>query len=593
MRERSTACFIALLAMVALLALSLLGLPLPGAVVDSACASPASGWEDQTPFPGGERLYDIDAVNADTAWTVGEGGTVLMTTDGGENWELQKSSEENEYLRDVCAVDPSVAWAVGNTGADAVVYSTSDGGGTWVSHDVVTADFRQVPGGEYINTVQAEGVTAIDDQTAWVTANYYASVPNPFYPPFYIQSVFASSIWKTADGGANWTLQYFSLQPETLFKIYALDELTVWTAGGNTTSSYPLVAVSASLRSFDGGATWVTQDPQASWAVTYFSVADSSVAWGSPYVKTTDGGATWSSVDPDLYYSMRGVAAVDGDTAWVLGLVPVVQGKEGLIAKTVDGGQNYVTQYSGDDYLYGICALDASTAWVVGESGIILKTTGGGWQAPHITGIQPGAASEGTNVTLSGYMFGATQDSSYVSFGGVQATAYTSWSDTEIVAEVPAGVAGEVEVTVTTSEGTSNPVVFSAYGPLSVTSITPDTAVQNAITVQITDLAGNGFQPGATVRFEQGDTVLNAYDVNVVSGESITCKIGFFLTPAGAYDVVVKNPDGAEARLSGGFTVTSNCGQGGGTALLMLGLTLGLLSTAGVLERRRKRRRDS
>ncbi|MDY6794502.1 MAG: hypothetical protein SWK76_04365 [Actinomycetota bacterium] len=126
--------------------------------------------------------------------------------------------------------------------------------------------------------------------------------------------------------------------------------------------------------------------------------------------------------------------------------------------------------------------------------------------------------------------------------------------------------------------------------PDAVTSITSDNAALNAITVDITDLAWSGVQPGASARFDLGgDIVLEAYDVNVVSSESTTCKIGFFLEPTGAWDVVVENPDGAEARLEEGFTVASTCGEGGGMAVMMLGISLGLLSLAGGIRSRRSR----
>lgn len=474
---------------------------MPGLFTKSANASPGSGWEDQTPIPDGEALFAVDAVNSDVAWVVGDGGTILKTSDGGESWEIQ-NSVEGQNLKEVCAVDSSVAWAVGNAGADAVVLNTDDGGATWVSHDVVTDLFRVVPGGEYINNVYADGVAALDADTAWVTVNYYASVPNPFYPPFYIQSVNASSIWKTTDGGEGWTLQYFSLLPERLFNIYALDGLTVWTAGGNLTDSYPFVPVSTALKSVDGGATWITQNPQAPWAIYDFSVVDYNIAWGSIFTKTIDGGASWIPMDPVLSYHIRDFAAVDADVAWGLGIIGVAQGKQGIISKTLDGGQTYTTQYSGTtNYLYGICALDGAVAWVVGEKGIILKTENGGDTKPDILSISQTSGDVGSEVTITGCDFGDTQGTAYVSFGSTQATAYTSWSDTEIVVEVPAGVTGTILVTVTTAEGISNGVGF---------------------TVQ---------------------------------------------------------------------TVLPPCGTGGSTALLMLGLTLGLLSLAGSSSILRKRKR--
>jgi hypothetical protein len=79
----------------------------------------------------------------------------------------------------------------------------------------------------------------------------------------------------------------------------------------------------------------------------------------------------------------------------------------------------------------------------------------------------------------------------------------------------------------------------------------------------------------------------------MVSGNKITCTAGLFGAEPGIYDVVVTNPDGQESRLAGGFTVTFPCGAGSGTALLMLGLTLGLISLAGSARLRRTRKRGN
>ena len=261
-----------------------------------------------------------------------------------------------------------------------------------------------------------------------------------------------------------------------------------------------------------------------------------------------------------------------------------------VILKTTDGGETWVPQDAGTELpLYDIVALDACTAWAVGKDGVIIKTTDGGDEKPDIKSISPTSGQPGIEVAVVGCDFGDIQGDSRVYFSDVKATSYSSWSDSEIVVEVPEGIAGDIQVTVTTTEGTSNSVSFTVPSSHTVTSITPDQAAQNAVTVNITDLAGTGFEPGATVRFEQGDRVLEAYDVNVVSDTQITCKIGFFMEPAGAYDVVVVNPDSSEARLEEGFTITSPCGEGGGMAVMMLGITLGLLSLAGGFRLRRRR----
>jgi RHS repeat-associated protein len=115
-------------------------------------------------------------------------------------------------------------------------------------------------------------------------------------------------------------------------------------------------------------------------------------------------------------------------------------------------------------------------------------------------------------------------------------------------------------------------------GDFTVTSITPNRGKVGTV-VNITNLAGAGFQAGATVRLELGGTVIDATDVNVLSGTLITCKFNLAGAPLGFYDVVVQNPDGMEVRLTRGFEVYE-CGPAAGMAALMLGLMMGLLAMA-------------
>jgi hypothetical protein len=107
----------------------------------------------------------------------------------------------------------------------------------------------------------------------------------------------------------------------------------------------------------------------------------------------------------------------------------------------------------------------------------------------------------------------------------------------------------------------------------------------------VTNLVGTGFQAGAGVRLELGNTIVNATNVNVVSDTQITCQ---FVLPGtlGKYDVVVKNPDGQEGRLDKGFSVTNICGQGARTIVAGFGLMMGLLSLTGFGSLRRRRRKQ-
>lgn len=153
---------------------------------------------------------------------------------------------------------------------------------------------------------------------------------------------------------------------------------------------------------------------------------------------------------------------------------------------------------------------------------------------------------------------------------------------------VTRGASGEITVSGLAIGKT--PVILT-LDKVTVTAITPSQAYQHTISMPVSDLAGSGFQVGAAVSLEMDGKMINAYGVNVADPDQITCTFGFFGVEPGVYDVMVTNPDGSRARLEDGFKVISLCGAGGGAAILAFGLMLGLVSAAGTLHVRRKRRR--
>ncbi|HEY5532973.1 MAG TPA: C25 family cysteine peptidase [Candidatus Anoxymicrobiaceae bacterium] len=85
---------------------------------------------------------------------------------------------------------------------------------------------------------------------------------------------------------------------------------------------------------------------------------------------------------------------------------------------------------------------------------------------PSITAITPARGSAGTTVTIKGADFGNSRGSSVVSFNGVNATEYESWSETQIVCKVPRGAStGSVEIK--TTNGASNEKDFVVTGDTS------------------------------------------------------------------------------------------------------------------------------
>ncbi len=85
---------------------------------------------------------------------------------------------------------------------------------------------------------------------------------------------------------------------------------------------------------------------------------------------------------------------------------------------------------------------------------------------PLIRGLNPTSGPPGSRVEVVGEWFGDREGPEcYLSFGGVRIGVYEYWSADRILFRVPADASGEVPVVVTTSTGSSEPVVFRVRRP--------------------------------------------------------------------------------------------------------------------------------
>jgi 5-hydroxyisourate hydrolase-like protein (transthyretin family) len=145
---------------------------------------------------------------------------------------------------------------------------------------------------------------------------------------------------------------------------------------------------------------------------------------------------------------------------------------------------------------------------------------------PVIASISPTSGVVGTVVTIKGSGFGATRGTSYVKFGGLKATSYPSWSDTQVTCKVPAAAAGKVNLTLTTAGGVSNALVFKVKPK--ITGVTPTTGASGTVVT----IKGSGFGSSRGTSFVKfGGTKATSYVS--WSNTQVKCKV-----PAGASGVV-------------------------------------------------------
>src|SRR6266446_357618 len=77
--------------------------------------SSSSQWHWQNPLPQGNNLRGAAFVDANTGTVVGEYGTIVRTTDGGNSWTIQASGT-TETLWAVSFTDANHGTAVGEGG---------------------------------------------------------------------------------------------------------------------------------------------------------------------------------------------------------------------------------------------------------------------------------------------------------------------------------------------------------------------------------------------------------------------------------------------------------------------------------------------
>ena len=87
------------------------------------------GWFWQNPLPQGNPLVSVSFIDSETGWAIGNLGTILKTTNGGENW-INQTSGTTQYLIGVSFTDANNGTAVGSGGT---ILRTTDGGDNWVS----------------------------------------------------------------------------------------------------------------------------------------------------------------------------------------------------------------------------------------------------------------------------------------------------------------------------------------------------------------------------------------------------------------------------------------------------------------------------
>lgn len=297
-----------------------------------------------------QSLRDVSFVDTLNGWTVGYHGTILHTSDGGNNWEVQYCADTIE-LSTIGFRNNTEGWAGGDKGepwyTEAVLLYTTDAGSTWIEEK----------GNKTLIQNWIADISIPDSTGGFYLERYrYSMFPNAEAAICNIFTGLCEMSWCATIGSYG-------------YKMHFIDSLHAWYL---TNLNWRGTGLSSLCYLFS-----TTAGPESLKLIDSFSVyiedldfVDSLQGWmvgdTGTILHTEDAGATWVSQISGVTNAFYGIDFVDSSNGWVVG-------SGGVILRTRDGGEHWTIESSPvSSTLYQVCFVDTSHGWAVGSGGTIL-----------------------------------------------------------------------------------------------------------------------------------------------------------------------------------------------------------------------------
>ncbi|GAB4365163.1 MAG: hypothetical protein Kow0042_04240 [Calditrichia bacterium] len=250
------------------------------------------------------NIHNVYFVNGLTGYAVGEGGTVLITTDGGASWTVGNIGL-NIDLTDVVVIN-NIIYV---TGANGHICYSSDGGLTWIPFNLgITNTFHSISfsSGGYGFAVGDNGVLYFWNGTIWVPQNL--GVTTNFQGVYTI----GNFAYVVGAGGVVWFYNgsvWSQLNLNTTIDLYRVVFL-------NANFGYIVGAGGTIFHTTDGGTSWVSLNTGVNVIIRDIIIGDLNTAWavcdGGLILQTTDGGATWEVISVGSSENFLGISFAGG-----------------------------------------------------------------------------------------------------------------------------------------------------------------------------------------------------------------------------------------------------------------------------------------
>jgi photosystem II stability/assembly factor-like uncharacterized protein len=296
-----------------------------------------SGWI-QLPTPTSNILFSVHFEDTLTGWAVGQSGTILKTTNGGNTWFFQQSGV-TAALRSVCFLSTILGWVAGDNG---VILKTTNGGVNWIIKDAAT-------------TKNMRSIFFMNSNYGWAVGDGGTI----------IRYYYTSDSWlpQSSPVTSNLNCVYFNSS-------------TGWAAGNagiilkttSTGSSWQIVQNLGSLHNFSS-----IYFPSATTGYAAGVYQDNSGLKVVYTYKTPSGGDYW-------IYQLAGTTKIIHSLIFSNEDKGIAVGDSGSILITLNGGDNWVGQDSRTfRTLNSVSFPTLRNGWAVGDNGTILKTITSGY----------------------------------------------------------------------------------------------------------------------------------------------------------------------------------------------------------------------
>ena len=288
-------------------------------------ALPQNFWE-KINSPTNKLLNSILFIDSLNGWVSGDSGIIIHTSNGGMDWETQYSNDSLNVIN-IFFLDNQRGWASALSQFyepyGTYMLKTTNGGIDW------TSEFTRL-GEAFVNSFYfldslngfAVGYPRVFHRTTdggsnWLPVNLDSSLYSGL-PPYAIR--FYSSlygyacggvrdvrgvVWRTMDGGLNWSTVVDTLTLEPLYDLHMFDSLNIIAMGGDPEFG------TSQIDTDDGGNTWdytalgIFYYP---YSIGFRTNTEGWVPMGEQrfFLYTSDSGVNWTIVDtPDSLNVVR------------------------------------------------------------------------------------------------------------------------------------------------------------------------------------------------------------------------------------------------------------------------------------------------